>query len=144
MTGVQTCALPIWHSLSAINGTQKANFLQIPILASLRLGVPQLVQVHIDCGPYFAWGWGGSNKYKKYDSSTGELVVTNGKQPYFGDSTFALSDRYDYGLKSGVGVMAMEHFYVGAHYQYGFRNVMKGNGQKGHNKMWTFSVGYNF
>ncbi|WP_279159157.1 porin family protein [Muribaculum intestinale] len=132
------------HSLSAINGTQKANFLQIPILASLRLGVPQLVQVHIDCGPYFAWGWGGSNKYKKYDSSTGELVVTNGKQPYFGDSTFALSDRYDYGLKSGVGVLAMEHFYVGAHYQYGFRNVMKGNGQKGHNKMWTFSVGYNF
>ena len=130
--------------LGAINGTQSANFLQIPILASLRLGVPQLVQVHLDCGPYFAWGWGGSNKYKIFDTSTGQLEVVKEKQPYFGDSTYALSERYDYGLKSGVGVMAMQHFYIGAHYQYGFRNVLKAPGCKGHNKMWTFSVGYNF
>lgn len=132
------------NTLGAINGTQSTNYLQIPILASLRFGVPQLVQVHLDCGPYMAWGWGGNNKYKEFDSSTGELVVKSEKQPYFGDSTYALCKRYDYGLKTGVGVLAMQHFYVGAHYQYGLRNVMKGRGVKGHNKMWTFSLGYNF
>ena len=131
-------------ALGAINGTQSTNYLQIPILASLRFGVPQLVQVHLDCGPYFAWGWGGSNKFKRYDTQNGEVVISNEKQPYFGSSTYALADRYDYGLKSGIGLLAMQHFYVGAHYSYGFRNIMKRPGHKGHNKMWTFSVGYNF
>jgi hypothetical protein len=132
------------NTLESYNGTHSANYLQVPVLASFRLGVAEYAQLQLDCGPYLAWGWGGSNKCTYYTSGDELLKPTTTKQPYFGDSSNTLCERFDYGLKYGVGARALDKFYIGAHYSYGLRNAMKQAGYKGHNKMWSFTLGYDF
>jgi hypothetical protein len=129
--------------IEAVKGTHSANYLQIPVLASFRFGVAEFAQLQLDCGPYLAFGWGGSHKYTIYDNGLVPAIDTQ-KQPYFGDSSSSLCYRTDYGLKYGIGVRALDKFYIGAHYSYGLRNSMKKAGDSGHNKMWAFTVGYDF
>lgn len=143
------------NQLVTYHGRMATNYLQIPVLASFRLGVVELAQLQLDFGPYFAWAWGGENKYTLYRSDVtgdvpGQPVVNeykDQKSPYLGNG--GIAERYDWGIKTGVGIVALEHFYIGAHYMYGMRNVLQPITEskihvKGHNKMWTFTVGYNF
>ena len=133
-------------------GSQNCKYFTVPVLASFRMGVQELVQLQLDLGPYFAWGFGGKNKYTQYtyqtDEAAGIMVpkVYHEKSPYFGNS--GLAKRYDYGIKTGVGVLAFGKIYLGAHFMYGFRNALQhvplsDKPVKGHNKRWEFTVGYN-
>lgn len=144
--------------LKMLEGKCHANYWQVPILFSFRLGVAELAQLHLDVGPYFAYGFGGKNKYSVYgyetgvDGNTGLPVIIreDGKTQegdYFGDK--GIVQRYDSGIKFGIGIQAMGNFYVGAHYEYSLRNVLRDSEMlnvraKGHNKIWNFTLGYNF
>lgn len=138
--------------LEAVEGHWGGNYLEIPLLASLRLGVPELGQCHIDLGPYFATGFGGKVKHTIYSADDAGLIyyglhTSRGKGDYFGDK--GMVGRYDWGIRMGVGLLVFQHYYIGAHYNAGCRNVLKdvdgATGRaKGHNKSWTFTVGYNF
>jgi hypothetical protein len=111
------------------------------------MGVADLAQVQFDLGPYFSTGFGGSFKYTLTQENNGAVVNTKTKNDYFGDT--GLANRYDWGIKLGVGMAVMRSYYIGVHYNMGCRNVLKdrADAQKtpsGHNKMWSFEVGYNF
>ncbi len=133
------------ESLNAYEGRQYCNILQVPILFSFRLGIAEIAQVQLDCGPYFAWGFGGKVKYTEYRQSVGEVIQHVSSAPYFGDG--GMAKRYDVGIKTGIGILAMGRIYLGAHFSYGARNTLKpmfGTGLKGHSKVWQFTLGYNF
>lgn len=136
--------------LSALSGYCRGNYLQIPVLASFRFGVAELAQLQVDLGPYFAWGFGGRTRYTLLKPDPlNDYKVTQYKESsdYFGDG--GMCERYDWGIKCGVGVLVFGHAYVGAHYSIGCRDVVKRvplttKNAKGHNEMWTFTLGYNF
>lgn len=145
------------NKMKLLEGKCNTNYWQVPILFSLRLGVAELAQLHIDVGPYFAYGFGGKNKYSIFGyemANDGNLlpiiIREDGKEQegdYFGEN--GIAQRYDSGIKFGVGVQAMGNFYVGVHYEYSLRNVLRDSERlnvraKGHNKIWNFTVGYNF
>ncbi len=129
------------------NGKASCNYLTVPFLASFRMGVAELIQLQIDLGPYFAWGFGGKNRFTRFGyNEVGMPKIFHSKADYFGDG--GLAKRYDYGLKTGLGILAMGKFYIGAHYMYGCRNILQpvpltDKQLKGHNKRWEFTIGYN-
>lgn len=134
------------------DGEANCKYLTVPVLASFRLGVAELIQLQLDLGPYMAWGFGGKNKYTCYGYQTDPLTGLEqtkkwkGKSPYYGNG--GMAKRYDYGVKTGVGIVAMGKVYLGAHFMYGCRNVLQpipmSEAQvKGHNKRWEFTVGFN-
>ncbi|MDE7396783.1 MAG: hypothetical protein K2M98_03550, partial [Muribaculum sp.] len=47
------------ETLNAYEGRQYCNVLQIPVLFSFRVGIAEIAQIQLDCGPYYAWGFGG-------------------------------------------------------------------------------------
>ena len=133
------------------DGSANCKYFTVPVMASFRMGVAELIQLQLDFGPYMAWGFGGKNKYTCYgyqgDPVTGveQPKIFKGKSSYFGNG--GMAKRYDYGIKTGVGVLAMGKIYLGAHFMYGCRNVlqplpMTDAHVKGHNKRWEFTVGF--
>lgn len=138
-------------TLQAIDGHWGAYYFEIPLLLSFRLGVAELAQAQIDLGPYFASGFGGKCKYtlfqSEYTPNGHEVVAYDSKGDYFGDK--GIANRFDWGLKFGLGFLVMEHYYIGAHYNFSCKNILKelpdaAKQPKGHNKAWTFTLGYNF
>ncbi|MCM1022037.1 MAG: PorT family protein [Muribaculaceae bacterium] len=134
------------------NGSANCKYLTVPIMASFRMGVAELIQLQVDLGPYMAWGFGGKNKYTLYGYKTNPMTNAlepwnpHAKSAYFGNG--GLAKRYDYGLKTGVGILAMGKVYLGAHFMYGCRNALQeiplsAKSVKGHNKRWEFTIGYN-
>ena len=51
------------NKLKMLEGKCNGNYWQIPVMFSFRLGVAELAQLHLDVGPYFAYGFGGKNEY---------------------------------------------------------------------------------
>lgn len=132
------------RELAVKKGNLTTNYLQLPILASLRLGMYEKAQLHLDLGPYMAWGFGGEEKTKQWTATVNNaLTMTEEKHDYYTGSN-ALCNRYDWGVKTGAGLQLKGKFYLGAHYQYGLRNVLRMAGHSGHNHMWTFTAGYDF
>ncbi len=141
------------YSLEAVDGHWGAYYFEIPVLLSFRLGVAEMAQAQIDLGPYFATGFGGKCDYTLYRTEINnligepEVVPYDHKSDYFGDKGFA--KRFDWGLKFGLGFLVMQHYYIGAHYNFSCKNILKDvpdatRKVKGHNKAWTFTLGYNF
>ncbi len=135
------------NELTAIDGKWGGYYFEIPLLLSFRLGVAELGQLHIDAGPYWATGFGGKCHYTYFSEYAGSVVAEKAKGDYFGKN--GIANRSDWGFKFGVGILVMQHYYIGAHYNAGARNIMRdtGDGVKkpsGHNKIWSFTVGYNF
>lgn len=140
------------ESLVALDGKWRGNYFEIPLLASLRLGVFELAQLQVDLGPYFATGFGGKVKYDVFETDTEdplkpEISHKSVKADYFGDK--GMVQRYDWGIKTGVGLLLLQHYYLGVHFNYSCRNVLKEldgavKRPNGHNKAWTFTLGYNF
>lgn len=139
------------NSLQAIDGHCGAYYFEIPLLLSFRLGVAELAQAQIDLGPYFATGFGGKVKYTLFqsenDGSGSRVVSYDSKGDYFGDK--GIANRFDWGLKFGLGFLVMQHYYIGAHYNFSCKNILRDipdtrKRANGHNKAWTFTLGYNF
>lgn len=135
------------NQLTAVDGKWGGYYLEIPLLLSLRLGVAELGQVHVDAGPYWATGFGGKCHYTYISDVTGIVDTERAKGDYFGDK--GIANRSDWGFKIGLGLLVMQHYYIGASYNAGCSNVLRKDADAarklvGHNKVWTFSIGYNF
>lgn len=141
---------------SITSTTSVAHYIQIPILASLKLEAGPHIKLIAEAGPYFAWGFGGHEKYtvNRYDGNIGNPAFRPHKRDYFGHGNVAHS--FDWGFKMGVGA-SFGKFLVSAHYLAGCRDVLRPEacvdlnanpmlraGVKGYNKMWQFTAGYNF
>lgn len=147
-------------SVTDVNGSYSSTYFKIPLVMSFRLQFTPKVEWQVDFGPYFQFGLGGSEKFNVYSLSAPEKTDDAGfpyvevntvdgryKRDYFGGDGFVRD--YDWGFKMGTGMLLMEHYYVGIHYEAGCRNVMKPvEGSRrdvnGHNKAWDFTVGYVF
>lgn len=132
-------------------GNRSSTYFQIPILASVRTKINEYIQWQVDFGPYFLYGLGGDDKYECLSiqmlSELERVQSFTNKKDYFGDDG-AVKD-YDWGFKIGTGLVILEHYYVGVHYEAGCRNVFKAvedsrKKYSGYNKAWQFTVGYNF
>lgn len=113
-----------------------ATYLQIPLMASWRIEAPSGVQFHINVGPYFAFGIGGSAVYKPYDMT----YAREYDQDTFGDKGFWL--RNDVGIKVGIGVL-IKKAYAEVSYDYGLKNVAKVYGDF-HTRNVNMTIGCNF
>ena len=113
-----------------------ATYLQIPVMASWRIEAPSGVQFHINVGPYFAFGIGGSAVYKPYDMT----YAREYDQDTFGDKGFWL--RNDVGIKAGIGVL-IKKAYAEVSYDYGLKNVAKVYGDF-HTRNVNMTIGCNF
>lgn len=135
------------------DGQRHANYFQIPVLASFRLRLNKHIEGIVDFGPYFAFGFGGKDKYTRYASLYNEETGIAGIVPesisadYFGDK--GVHKSFDWGFKFGVGALVKDHYYVGIHYDAGARNILShspysASTTTGLNKAWNFTIGYNF
>lgn len=138
-------------SLSCIEGERHSNFIQIPILVSMRFTFSPAIKAVVDVGPYFAHGFGGKDEYDVYSTQGNSMGGVNvaeysAERDYFGDEGSFRA--YDWGIKMGCGLM-IKKYYVGVHYDASCRNAHKYNPYalkevSGRNKAWNFTVGYNF
>lgn len=117
------------------------SYLEIPVLASYRIGISDNMKWHINAGPYLAYGLGGKFKYeggedgdddeKAFDEDEGDLK------------------RFDFGLSFGTGV-SFNAFYVGLKYDLGLVNIAgdawenEDGSAKIKNRNFAISVGYTF
>lgn len=139
-------------SFEYYDGKRHANYFQIPIMASFRMKLNKYIEGQVDFGPYFAFGFGGKDKYTMYETLTNEgggvsIVQTPVKADYFGD--YGVHNSFDWGFKFGVGFEVQDHYYLGIHYDAGARNALdkspySASSVTGLNKAWNFTLGYNF
>lgn len=128
-------------------GSTSTNWLHVPILVSFKFFPIRSFGINLDFGPYVAWGVSGSNKYKKIQGDGNDF---NHDIPEISTSSFkgddALYFRTDWGFKVGGGLVLFRHYYVGAHYLFGMRNLAKNKQfvSKSHTREWQFTIGYNF
>jgi len=136
--------------MEIVDGDQSSSYFKIPVLASFRFLIGSNMEWQIEAGPYFSFGLGGNEKYSVLTAGEPDSG-SRYKRPLFGDDGFVKS--YDWGFKMGMGLVLMEHWYVGIHYEAGCRNVLKSSAYasnisfpdlSGHNKAWDFTIGYNF
>lgn len=150
---------------SATSSTSRLSYFQLPIMVSFKMNMGPKVKVLAEAGPYFQWGMGGTERFSR-EVFKGNPVVPGEdasapkhERKYFGNGHVA--GVYDWGFKMGVGVM-FSHISLNVHYLAGCRNVLKHTafddypqpapgepaaglpGLKGYNKMWQFTLGYNF
>lgn len=115
---------------------------KVPILASIRFNPASNIRWSIDFGPYFSFGLGGHDKGSAYTYSyiNGIPAII---QTSFDNGYFDSRNKFDIGLKMGTGLQFFNHYYVGIHYEAGLKDPWK-EYTGGHNKAWTFTIGYDF
>ncbi len=97
-----------------------AQYIDLPVLASLRFGDIDEFQFHINAGPYVAFGVGGN------------IEGPDNQEVKF----FDYYNSFDYGLAVGVGALISRHFYINATAQIGFADYR--------NRNIGIGIGYNF
>lgn len=107
----------------------------IPVMFSARFNVTDRIRWSVEAGPYLSLGLGHND--------TG-ITVTPLTEERYDHGYFDNHKRNQWGLKTGTGIEFNDHYYIGLHYMAGFGNAWKLDGFNGHNKAWTFTLGYNF
>lgn len=107
----------------------------IPVMLQARFNVTQRLRWSIEAGPYISFGLGHNDNGLRIEPSP---------QEPFDMGYFDRHEQVVGGLKLGTGLELNEHYYLGIHYMAGFGNAWKVYGMSGHNKAWTFTLGYNF
>jgi hypothetical protein len=128
-------------------GSVTTNWFQVPMLVSYRIPV-KIVEFQFDFGPYISLGLGGRDNVTTmvYDSTVPPMDPQKIKHNAFGYGDDSRYFNIDWGFDFGFGMLFARHYYVGAHYLIGARNLAlnKQEIRKAHSHQWQFSVGYNF
>jgi hypothetical protein len=127
------------------SGEISTQYVQVPLLLSLRMRCNSATQVQFDLGPYFGFQIGGNDKYtsETYNGADRVTPAVTYKRETFGDNGYLRST--DVGIKMGVGALFADHYYVGAHYLAGCRNMLRQRSSgDAINKEWQITIGYNF
>lgn len=107
----------------------------IPVMFSARFNVTDRIRWNVEAGPYLSLGLGHND--------TG-ITVTHLAEERYDNGYFDHHRRNQWGLKAGTGIEFNGHYLIGVHYMAGFGNAWDLDGYNGHNKAWTFTLGYNF
>lgn len=126
------------------NGSVTTNWFHLPMLVSYRIPIA-FMEFQFDLGPYFSMGLGGRDKYQTSvfkDEQFGESIDII-------ENAFGKKGRYlnlDWGLDMGVGMLFANHYYIGAHYLLGVRNLAQDRMavKAAYVREWQLTVGYNF
>jgi len=107
----------------------------VPIVASMHFNLADNVRWDVDFGPYvsFHLNRAGDTFSYVYFKPDGTQTASIGKRA-----------AADFGFKMGTGFQVFDHYYIGAHYYAGALHAWKGPFLHGHNKIWAFTVGYDF
>lgn len=106
----------------------KAQYIDIPLMASLRLPLGKTVKLQLNAGPYAAFCIGGNVEDLWEKKKGGSKNNT--------ESFSSAYSGFDYGLQIGIGFDIYYHFHIGANYQlgtssdYANRNLMLGLGYR--------------
>lgn len=106
--------------------------LHLPIHIGYRWAVARGLAIYADAGPYVSFGLSGKLKYT--DPVTGTKLSEN---------VFHVMRRFDWGLGVRLGAEIANHLRIGAAYDFGLMNNMRGGMGSGNNNL-TVSVGYMF
>lgn len=117
------------------NGHTRRTLFKIPIMASVHFHPAECLVWNVDIGPVLNYGIGGHRWY--YDP-TETPAPKEYEIGYYDDF-----NRFMLGLKMGTGFLLMDHYYLGIHYEAGLRSARKYSAG-GHDKAWTFTIGYDF
>lgn len=117
-------------------GHLRSYHLTIPVLASVRLNVANIVRWSIDAGPYLSLKLGtGKGDLYNVQQTLGGLPLQD---------TRIERRACVWGLKLGTGINVLSHYYFGIHYMAGLTTPWKEASYDGHDKAWTFTIGYDF
>lgn len=111
------------HTTNDVDEEGKAQYVEIPLLASLRVPLGRTVKLQFCAGPYAAFCIGGD---------VNDLWGWSRDKESFASAY----NSFDYGLQVGVGFDIYYHFHIGANYQLGMasdyanRNLMLGIGYR--------------
>lgn len=133
----------------------RANYLNIPAMASFRLDLGEQAKWHLDAGVYYAYGIAGkreNDQYYAFSDVDGQLIfdhkATSTKFFKADQKDFMAIKHADFGLRFGTGMTFFNHYFIGVYYQHGLRNVVKNSAGapdiKIRNRNWNVSLGYNF
>lgn len=127
-------------------GSVSSSWFQFQLMASYHISPLSFTTVCFDFGPYLAYGFGGSDKFQQVTFDSLLPAVASAK---FSTSTFGHDGSYfrtDWGFKMGVGLLLARHYYLGAHYVAGARNlsIHKSAIDNSKSRSWEFTLGYNF
>ena len=121
----------------------KPNYMDIPLMAALKLPVADDVKFVINAGPYMGIGLGGKYTAK---GSDGSMALTESKKMFSDDSSniiaFSKAKRFDLGLQYGVGAELGDHYLLNLNGQYGFISPWDNSDSK--NLAFYLTVGYRF
>lgn len=126
------------------SGAVKTNWFHIPMLVSYRIPV-KFVEFQFDFGPYISLGLSGHDKYQ----TTVYTQDDHSESMNIKEDAFGEAGRYfniDWGFDMGAGLLFANHYYIGAHYLIGARNIAQNRTaiRTAHTHQWQFSIGYNF
>lgn len=107
----------------------------IPVLASVRLNVANVLRWSIDAGPYVSLRLGGKGDIYNVGEAAGGRPLQD---------TRIERRSCVWGLKLGTGINVMSHYYFGIHYMATISTPWKEAIYDGHDKAWTFTLGYDF
>ena len=122
MTGVQTCALPIYFDDGTDNRYyRQLNYIEIPLLAHLSWGKEEKgFQFFINLGPQFGFFISDNETYEgnwKPEERPATLQPVYGKEVY---------NKFDYGIVGGAGIELKTkagNFFIEGRYYYGLADI---------------------
>lgn len=132
-------------SMDAISAQARVNalYLELPLMAAIRLPVSRHTDVMISAGPYAGWGIGGKTKALGYRASLSRPDWDSGniiELDTFGDEDLNLR-RFDYGI--GAGMAIEYHCYIlGVEARLGLNKLQEELGAK--NLTAFITLGYKF
>lgn len=124
-------------SLAAVQlGKGREYLFTIPIVGSVHFNVLDELRWNVDFGPYFQFKLKSTFDHQfeyPWVHASGVVYLSNVK-----------TAKADVGLKIGTSLDIYKHYYVGVHYMAGLCHAWSPGEVGGHNKAWTFTIGYNF
>lgn len=126
-----------------VEGKAKFNmlYLQVPAVVSWHFNIKS-VSIQPAAGVYYGFGIHGK---LKGDAAKVDLFKEISVPVEDGSVEGQVFKRSDFGLRFGVGVTVMKHYYAGVGYDLGLLNISKDSGEgKIKNGSFFISLGYNF
>jgi len=118
--------------------TFSINYLEIPLVASLKIPINESLAVRANAGFYVAFGLFGTLKNEYTECYIDECESYSDEDDIFKDFK-----NLDYGLSFSGGV-EINNFYVGVAYGLGLCNIFTENQAEVTNRSLSFTLGYNF
>ena len=114
----------------------------IPVMGIVKFNVTENVKWLVEFGPYLQFSL-------KQTGQNGTIVLYRTPSQTSYEPYAVNPNKFDFGFKMGSGLKLFEHYYIGFHYLAGVCHAWSlpsslGLFSGGHNKEWTFTIGYDF